>query len=89
MHLGVGPLTTKKYFPGAHAYMVSPTGARQLVDKSKTHAKPTDIFLNLGNFPWLQEYYPFVAKADDSFTTIQNKNGCTAKHNYNDSYRIM
>lgn len=89
MHLGVGPLTTKKYFPGAHAYMVSPTGAKQLVDKSKTHAKPTDIFLNLGNFPWLQEYYPFVAKADDSFTTIQNKNGCTAKHNYNDSYRIM
>lgn len=89
MHLGVGPLTTKRYFPGAHAYMVNPVGAKKLIEQAKVRARPTDIFLNIDTFPWLQEYYPFVARADDSFTTIQNRRGCIAKHNYSDEYRIV
>ena len=28
--IGEGPLTSKAYFPGAHAYCVSPKGAEQL-----------------------------------------------------------
>jgi len=88
-HLGVGPLTTKRYFPGAHAYMVTPAGARLLVEQAKVKARPTDIFLNIDTFPSLQEYYPFVARADDSFTTIQNKQGCAAKHNYSENYKIL
>ena len=88
-HLGVGPLTTKRYFPGAHAYGVSPMGAKLLVDQAKVYARPTDVYLHLDTFPTLQEHYPFCAKAVDSFTTIQNQNGCIAKHNYNDDYEIL
>jgi len=45
--------------------------------------------MHLDTFPWLQEYYPFVARADDSFTTIQVERGCLAKHNYKDGYEII
>ena len=87
--LGVNRLTTKSYFPGAHAYMVTPAGAKLLVNNAPTYAKPTDVYLHLGLFPWLQEYYPFVARADESFTTIQVERGCLAKHNYKDGYAII
>lgn len=89
MKLGVNPLTSKKYFPGAHAYMLKPAGAKLLIDKAKIHAKPTDVFLNLNLFPTLEEYYPWPVEAKDSFTTIQNKNGCAAKHNYDKTYKII
>lgn len=88
-HIGVGPLTTKKYLPGAHAYQVTPRGAKTLVATAQDNrARPTDVYINVDLFPWIQEYYPFVAKADDSFTTIQVERGCIAKHNYNEDYKI-
>jgi len=87
--LGVNPLTTKRYFGGAHAYMITPAGAQLLVDNAPLYARPTDIYMNLATFPWLQEYYPFVADARDSFTTIQVERGCTAKHNFRDEYEII
>ena len=87
--LGVNPLTTKRYFPGAHAYMLTPAGAKLLVENAPMYAKPTDVYLNLDTFPWLQEYYPFVAKAKDSFTTIQVEEGCLAKHNWKEGYKII
>jgi GR25 family glycosyltransferase involved in LPS biosynthesis len=87
--LGINPLTTKKYFPGAHAYMVTPAGAKLLVENAPMYAKPTDVYLNLDTFPWLQEYYPFVAEAQDSFTTIQVEEGCRAKHNWKKGYDII
>lgn len=87
--LGVNPLTTKRYFPGAHAYMVLPQGAKLLVENAPTYAKPTDVYLNLETFPWLQEYYPFCAEARDSFTTIQVEEGCLAKHNWKKGYDII
>ena len=87
--LGVGPLTSKRYFPGAHAYYITPKGAQQLIDKAKTHAGPTDIFMNLDNFSDLKEYYPWPVEAKDSFTTIQNETGCVAKHNYGVAYDIV
>ena len=86
--LGVGPLTSKLYFPGAHAYRVNPKGAEQLIYEAKRNAKPTDVFLNIHTFPGLQEYYPWPAEARDNFTTIQNERGCLAKHNYNETYKI-
>lgn len=85
---GMGPLTTKRYFPGAHAYMVNPKGAEAFIRTAKISPKPTDVYLNIDTFPWLQEHYPFVAKADDSFTTIQKEEGCLAKHNYGEGYVI-
>lgn len=87
--LGINPLTTKKYFPGAHAYMVTPAGAKKLVEAAPKFAKPTDVYLNLDTFPWLQEYYPFCAEAKDSFTTIQVEEGCRAKHNWKKGYKII
>lgn len=89
MKLGVNPLTSKRYFPGAHAYMLTPAGAKLLIDKAKTDAKPTDVFLNLSLFPTLEEYYPWPAEARDSFTTIQKERGCLAKHNYGETYEII
>ena len=87
--LGEGPLTTKPYFPGAHAYYITPKGAQQLIDKAKTNAGPTDIFINKNHFNNLKEVFPFCAEAKDSFTTIQNVTGCVAKHNYGEAYDII
>ena len=32
---GIGKLVSKQYFPGAHAYVVTPTGAKGLIDGAK------------------------------------------------------
>lgn len=79
--LGVNPLTSKTYFPGAHAYRLKPAAAKFFIQQAKTAARPTDVFLNLNSFPFLEEYYPWLVEAKDSFTTIQNVNGIAAKHN--------
>lgn len=89
LNLGVNPLTSKQYFPGAHGYRVNPRGAKRLVEQAKQFAMPTDVFLNLEFFPWLEEYYPWPVVANDSFTTIQNERGCLSKHNYKDGYEII
>lgn len=88
-NIGVNRLTSKKYFPGAHGYRVKPTGAKLLMEQAKKAAKPTDVFLHIDSFPWLEEYYPWPVEARDTFTTIQNTEGCLAKHNYNDEYEII
>ena len=87
--LGVDGLIQKEYFGGAHGYMVKPEGAHFLISEAARRAQPTDIYLGKHNFPWLQEYYPWVCMAADSFTTIQNETGCGAKHNNNDKYEII
>ena len=55
----------------------------------KKESSPTDLFLNKVDFPWIQEYYPWPIKADDSFTTIQKVAGSVAKHNYNKNFEIL
>lgn len=88
--IGVNQLFSKSYLPGAHAYMLKPAGARELIRVSKTgRARPTDVFINTSYFPWIQEYYPWPVVAKDTFTTIQNEEGCIAKHNYNSIYEIV
>lgn len=87
--LGVGPLVSKPYFPGAHAYRVNPAAAKSLIAAAKHMGRPTDVFLNRGTFAWLEEYYPWPVEARDSFTTIQTEAGCLAKHNYSDKYEII
>lgn len=87
--LGAGPLYSKRYFPGAHAYAIKPAGARQAVQSAQLQgAAPTDVFLNLDRFPFLEELYPWTHEAQDYFTTIQNELGCQAKHNYKQGYEI-
>lgn len=77
---GVNHLTSKRYLPGAHAYRVTPTGAKMLIELAKRKARTTDVFIHLDDI-YIQEYYPWVATADDSFTTIQKEAGIQAKHN--------
>lgn len=80
---GVSALTQKPYFGGAHGYMINSKGAAMLVDDIPLKNQPTDIYLNLNNFEWLQEYYPWICHAQDDVTTIQKKDGCAAKHSDN------
>jgi len=88
--MGVQELQHKRYFGGAHAYQVSWQAAEVLIKKAKSYAAPTDIYLNLDNFRFLQEYYPWPVEANDSFTTIQVEKGCLAKHKYNkETYDII
>jgi GR25 family glycosyltransferase involved in LPS biosynthesis len=82
LKLGTGPLVQKEYFKGAHAYAVSPEGAKDLLENIPEKCRPTDVYLNILNFPYLEEYYPWVFRVDDSFSTIQKIEGCHAKHNY-------
>lgn len=89
---GVYPMFSKTggYIPGAHGYYVTPRGAQELVHKAKQNgASPCDIFLNKKNFPRIKELYPWVIEAHDSFTTIQRKKGCIAKHNYSEQFTIL
>jgi GR25 family glycosyltransferase involved in LPS biosynthesis len=87
---GYGPLISKQYLPGAHAYTVTPAGARMLVERAKRDAEPTDVFINNKKFPdTIHEYYPWPVEAKDYFTTIQKEAGCKAKHNYNGKYKIV
>ena len=89
-NIGVNKLTSKMYLPGAHAYMIKPAGAKQLVERAKTDAGPTDVFMHIQRFPWLQEYYPWPVEVRESFTTIQKELGTRAKHLSNrDQYQIL
>lgn len=86
--LGVNRLVSKRYFPGAHAYRVKPAAAKVLVERARLEARPTDIFLNIETFPFLQEYYPWPVEVRETFSTIQKEKGCLAKHMYNNDYVI-
>ena len=86
--IGYGSLVSKPYFPGAHAYRITPKGAADLINEAQFSAGPTDIYIHSSKFT-LGEYYPWVAEARDSFTTIQKKEGCYAKHNYGETYEII
>ena len=77
------------YLPGAHAYCVTPVGAKRLLDKALVAAEPTDLFINNRNFPTVSEYYPWPIVCDDSFSLIQNEEGCFAKHNYKKGFSTL
>ena len=87
--LGTGPLTQKPYFGGAHAYRLNKDGAEELIKQAKIEARPTDVFLNMDTFPWLQEHYPWKVEVNEVFSTIQKTEGCLAKHQYGESYELI
>jgi len=87
--LGTGPLVHKPYFGGAHAYRINRSGAEELIKQAKIHARPTDVFMNVNTFPWLQEHYPWKVEVKESFSTIQKTEGCLAKHSYGESYELL
>lgn len=86
---GVQPIVQKEYFKGAHAYIVRANGAKDLLDKVADYSRPTDVYINIMNFPYLEEYYPWPVRVDDNFSTIQNQQGCLAKHNYSRGIELI
>ena len=88
-NLGKNALVSKQYLPGAHAYAVTPQGAKKLLEAAPHCAGPTDIFISNKNFNCVEEYYPWPVQAKDSFSTIQNEGGCSAKHGYNKDYKLL
>lgn len=77
---GVTPLISKPHFPGAHAYLLRPRGAGELLRVARHAAEPTDVFLSLKRFLWLKESFPYSFECHERVTTIQNAIGCQAKH---------
>lgn len=89
MQLGEQRLFSKPYFPGAHGYMITPFGAKLLLQRSQIDGGPTDVFIHNDRFPGqINEVYPWPVECKDSFSTIQNVSGCLAKHNYNENYEL-
>ena len=90
---GVQPLFSKKYFPGAHGYIVAPYGAKQFTRYAQVFTpKPTDVFLNKETFSELQEHNPYFVEVQESFSTVQVEKGCKAKYAYQrnpDKYDII
>jgi len=87
--IGLNNLVSKEYLPGAHSYMVNPRAAKTLINRSKSSAGPTDTFINKNTFNFLYEWSPFPVVAKDTFTTIQRREGCAAKHSFGASYDII
>ena len=87
--LGLNKLVSKQYLPGAHAYMINSSAAKALITRAKIDASPTDVFIHNDRFDFLNELYPYIAEAKDSFTTIQKEQGCLAKHGYGEAYEII
>jgi GR25 family glycosyltransferase involved in LPS biosynthesis len=69
-----------KYLAGAHAYVVTKEGARQLLEQAAKKIIPTDVFINGVSFPTLQEYYPWPVHVEETFSTVQKVEGCRAKY---------
>lgn len=77
------------YLKGAHAYIVTPKGAANLIKLSEQKAGPVDLFICKQNIPSLQEYYPWPIIAQDEFSTVQAFNGTKAKHVDHSKYRLV
>lgn len=87
---GVHRLFSKRMFAGAHAYIVSPEGAKALSQGARVHgAQPVDAFFSLRHFSWLQELWPWIAEVRETFSTIQKKDGCRAKHQFKEGYEWL
>jgi len=87
--VGENKLFSKDYMPGAHAYRITPIGAELLMDGIR-EAGPTDVYMHKGRFGnQLHEIYPWPIEVKETFTTIQRKMGCYAKHQFNNEYKII
>jgi hypothetical protein len=87
--VGESKMFSKDYLPGAHAYKITPVAASELVMRSTFDAGPTDLYIHNGRFPFITEYYPWPVEVRETFTTIQRKMGCYAKHQYSNEYEVI
>ena len=78
------------YLGGAHAYVVTPKGAKALVKEAREKGFcATDLYLSRLRFPWLKEYFPWPVHVEETFSTVQQRRGCVAKHGYSDTYEVL
>jgi len=82
-------ISRKTYVGGAHGYIVTPAGARCLLENAKQHAKPADKMLDPKAGLKIGEIYPWCIEAHDSFSTVQKEKGCKAKHKFSADYRLL
>lgn len=88
--VGESEMFSKDYLPGAHAYKITPAGATELIVRATFDAGPTDLYIHKERFrQMITEVYPWPVEAKDSFTTIQRKMGCYAKHQYSNEYEVI
>ena len=87
--LGVNKLVSKQYLPGAHAYRVKPEAAKVMLETAKELAGPTDLYICNQHFDFVEEYYPWPVVVKETFSTIQQEEGCLAKHGYNEDYQLL
>lgn len=88
--VGESKMFSKEYLPGAHAYKITPTGANELIVRVPFEAGPTDLYIHNQRFPgMISEVYPWPVEVHETFTTIQRKRGCYAKHQYNEKYQVI
>lgn len=89
-HIGVGPLMQGNHFLGSHGYVIKPEGAAALIEKATTdYPNRLDDFFNLNDFPWLEEYYPWVVISRDTYSRITTKQGAQKKQNFTNEYRLI
>ena len=87
--VGENKIFSKEYLPGAHAYKITPSAAQELIMRAAFEAGPTDVYIHSQRFHFINEVYPWPVEVKETFTTIQRKMGCLAKHQYNDKYKII
>ncbi len=71
------PIITKHFsmshLPGTHAYYITPSGAQSLIKATQNFGIiEVDHFIKRSRFPKLGECYPWPAKAEPTFSSIQN-----------------
>jgi len=78
--IGVSPKTpnigSTKDFPdglaGNSAYVIKPFAAQELINKyHKLGVWPNDAIMCIQLFPYLEEYYPFITKVDQTISTTR------------------
>lgn len=87
--VGESKMFSKEYLPGAHAYKITPTAANELIVRATWDAGPTDLYIHNVRFPFITEVYPWPVEVRETFTTIQRKMGCYAKHQFNHEYEVI
>ena len=88
--VGESSMFSKEYLPGAHAYKITPAAASEMIVRATFEAGPTDLYIHKQRFQgMITEVYPWPVEVHETFTTIQRKMGCYAKHQYNEQYQVI
>ena len=63
--LGLQALASGDHFLTTAGYMIDPAGAKELLNKEIAEGQSVGQYMNNFNFPFLQEYYPYIVTQKD------------------------